>query len=101
MEKDFTDTQNMLRVIVDFAKFSAKVSNLKVKAMYTIVRETYTVLFEMLQYMLCVQPNSHHKRIVSSLMDDELHMLTEVTQSCDLTSTLLPVRTVGVQVRTH
>jgi GMP synthase (glutamine-hydrolysing) len=40
MEKDFTDTQNMLRVIVDFAKFSAKVSNLKVKAMFTIVRET-------------------------------------------------------------
>ena len=52
-------------------------------------------------YLYVQQPNSPQiKRIQNLLHEEELILLKEITSSCELASTLLPVKTVGVQVST-
>ena len=67
MERDFAETQILLRIMTDFANSSKK-------------------------------PNALLNRVKSGTSGEDQALLTRISEEAELSATLLPVQTVGVQV---
>ena len=54
--------------------------------------------FEVSHVSILFQPHALMGRIKGSTTEEEKDILTAITVACDLSATLLPIKTVGVQV---